>query len=197
MMNKNMQKEKLELLKEAIKHTQTIISQYDSKANFLLAISLAIIGGVLTFAKEILDILTKSNHQEIFIFVFGIFFPSLIIILNLVIIYKLVFYVINPHINPFKQILDINSKYENTLFFPIPENDSFKFIESKKKLHDYTDADIENIYLVELLKLSYIRHQKSTNLNSVISKDFIIMLILLGGYIILFLAIFSFCQFKF
>jgi len=194
MMNKDIQKEKLELLKEAIKNTQTIISQIDSKANFLLAISLAIIGGVLTFTKEILDILTKNNHQEIFIFVFVFLFPSLIIIWNLVIIFKLVYYVINPRINPFKQILDVDSKYENNLFFPIPENDSFKFIETKKKLYDYTDADIENIYLVELLKLSYIRHQKSTNLSSIIFKDFSIVLILLGLFITLFLAIFTFLR---
>ncbi|WP_029521072.1 hypothetical protein [Persephonella sp. IF05-L8] len=183
--NNDLKEKKLELLKEAIKDTQTTISVLDLKARFLLAVNLAIIGGTLLFVRSILNVVFKenTNSQIDILFIFIFLFAGFIIVWNIWIIYKLIQDVINPRNNPFQQILRVDAKYEQSPFFPVPEKGYFDFAQFKKQIDDYDEDDIKNIYIVELLKVSYIRHQKLTNLNNIIYKYFKWLLITLGTYL--------------
>ncbi len=173
----------------------------DLKARFLLAVNLAIIGGMLLFIRTVLntksDLSYKINFilMDISIFTLILLVSGLIIIWNILIIYKLIYDVINPRNNPFQQILNVDEKYKQSPFFPVPENDCFDFAQVKKQIENYNEDDIENIYIVELLKVSYIRYQKLTNLNKIIYNYFKRLLIFLGIFIFAFFVIIGFLKF--
>jgi len=185
--DKDLYELKLEMLKDAIKDTQSIISMLDLKARFLLAVNLAIIAGILLIMRQILTF-PISDNEFLCTFIMETF-SIFIITYNIIIIYKLIYYIINPRNNPLKQISNVDPKYKESPFFPIPENNCFDFSKFKNKLENFSEDDIKNIYILELLKISYIRHTKLVNLNEIIYKHFKYLIVLLVIFF-LFLLVF-------
>ena len=187
--DKDLYELKLEMLKDAIKDTQSIISMLDLKARFLLAVNLAIIAGILLIMRQVLTF-PISDNEFLCTFIIGIF-SIFIIIYNIIIIYKLIYYVINPRNSPLEQISNVDSKYKESPFFPIPENNYFDFSKFKNKLENFSEDDIKNIYILELLKISHIRHTKLVNLNEIIYKHFqclIVLLVIFFLFLLVFIA---------
>jgi hypothetical protein len=192
----NLYEKKEELLKEAIKDTQSIIAMLDLKARFLLAVILAILGAVLVITKEIF--FNKNsffiNNTCVWVIVFLIFGYAIYLVY---IIYRLIFDVLNPRNNPKDVIEKIPHQYDKSPFFPVPDRGKFDFSQWKEIINTYDKNDLLNLYLYELLKVSYIRHLKLTNLNTIIEthiRNALIFLIIFGIMIIIVFTIYYFCK---
>jgi len=152
-----------------------------TKARFLLAVNLAFIAGIFMTFRFLINKKIICIFQKYFLF-FLILFGISIVIYNLYIIYMLITKVINPQNNPTNKIKNYDLSLNESVFFPIPKNGIFDYTFYSKKLNNI--EQLESIYLFELLKISYIRHLRIQNLNTIVSS-FKKLIIFLGIYIIL------------
>jgi hypothetical protein len=152
---------KINLLKDAFNDNKNTISNLDIKARFLLAINLAFIAGIFIIFRFLYkeDIICKFQRSYlIFLLIIGI----IIIIYDLFIIFLLINNVINPRNNPKTHIKNIENFYflnEDSIFFPIlpRNNNSFNYENYWRRLEKLSLSEIKQIYLFELLKISFIR----------------------------------------
>ncbi len=181
---------KIEMLKDALKEAQSTIAKQDVKARFLLAINLAIIA-ISLFPLKFLY--ADSCHSFPFWLNSLIFIEiSIVIILNLVIIYKLISNVINPIINPKNFVKKIPKLSYLTVYFPISNEGCYDFEKYKEILDSINgEEEILNIYTYELLKVSYIREGKIKNLNKIVNLFRYLLIFLFVYFLTLILSFVS------
>jgi hypothetical protein len=163
---------KINLLKNAFDDNKSTISNLDVKARFLLAINLAFIAGIFIIFRFIYreDLICK--FQEIYL-ISLITIGIIIILFNIFIIFLLINYVINPRNNP-KLFIKNRENFpfldEESIFFPIPsqKNNLFNYKNYFNNLEKLSIHQIEQIYLFELLNISFIRNLKINYLNKAI-----------------------------
>ena len=184
----------IEILKEAIKDTQGIINSADIKARFILAINLAILIIIMTslfHLKNIIENLPSNINCEVLVLVISTILLALFtLIYNIYLISKTLKNVIFPRISPLNYIKNFPKNLEKSIFFPLPEKNGYLNFENYSKLLKNLDSDkqIQDLLLLELLKVSYIRDIKLKKLQNIILK-FGQMSIILAFYIMLYLIL--------
>jgi len=173
-----LQEERIKILYEAIKDTQNVIARLDTKARFYLAIYFVISGALLSGLFTIFKMKLYQKHELLFIFASLITLALLCYLIYLTII--TIDKVISPKSNPFEKIESLISneiyyitpdKRKTTIFFPIADNKSkitFNFDSYREYLKKLDDlSKIEDLLLLELLKVSAIREEKIENMKKI------------------------------
>lgn len=161
----DVQKEQIKLLMEAIRDTQGIIARLDAKARFYLAVYLAIAGGFMALIKVVVELYLKYNLYAYKVyFGIGLFFSLFILGYVIVLVILTITKVISPRNNPIERI----SCYEGlnkSLFYPVSQNGIFNYSEYKELLQSVDDCErIEELLLLENLKVAAIREEKMLNM---------------------------------
>lgn len=161
----DVQKERIKLLMEAIRDTQGIIARLDAKARFYLAVYLAIAGGFMALIKVVVELYLKYNLYAYKVyFGIGLFFSLFILGYVIVLVILTITKVISPRNNPIERI----SCYEGlnkSLFYPVSRNGILNYSEYKELLQSVDDCErIEEILLLENLKVAAIREEKMLNM---------------------------------
>ncbi len=186
----NLQEERLKLLYEAIKDTQNIIARLDTKARFYLAIYFVISGGLLSGLFTIFKMKLYQNHK--FLFIIASLIVAILLCYLIYLTITTIDKVISPQTNPLEKIKNLTSDeicyttpYERktTIFFPMVDNESeitFNFDSYRRYLNKLNDlSKIEDLLLLELLKVSAIREGKIKNMKEIEQHLKIILIILI------------------
>jgi len=135
---------KIDFLYNSINDAREIIKMMDLKANFLIFFVVVMIGGLL-----------KNECNNVLKFI--------TIVWGLGIIIYLFFYVIRARFNPEEKIVNIElEKDYRFLFFPIYKRD---YKEYKENFESLDDSRLEDVLILERLKLQTIIDDKVDNFN--------------------------------